>query len=256
MFSSLRRMNFFDIHAHLLPGVDDGPSDLEETIEELRIAYLGGTRTVVATSHMFLRPLHTPLEEMREVYEETLSRFSQLARERAEWSFLGEMRFFLGAENYLSTEFILALERGEVLSLDGGRSLLVEFNPYLSFEIMKSALRKILAAGYTPVLAHVERYRIFQRDTARLEEAVALGCHAQINAESLLGSFTSPLRRRALEFLKSGVATLVASDMHNAGRRKSRLGEAAAVLERRFSAEKVSQLLVENPRALVRTPRV
>jgi protein-tyrosine phosphatase len=248
-------MNFFDLHAHVLPGVDDGPSDLEETIDELRVAYQGGTRSVVATSHMFLRPLHTPLERMREVFEETLERLAQRARERAECSFLGEMHFSLGAENYLSTEFILALEKGEVLSLDGGRSLLIEFNPYLSFEIMKSALRKVLAAGYTPVLAHVERYRIFQRDGARLEEAVALGCHAQINAESLLGSFTSPLRRRALEFLKSGLASIVASDMHNAGRRKSRLGEAAAVLERRFSAEKVRQLLVDNPRWLVRAPR-
>lgn len=248
-------MNFFDIHAHVLPGVDDGPSDLEETIDELRIAYLGGTRSVVATSHMFLRPLHTPLDTMREVFEETMELLAGRARQRAECSFLGEMQFFLGAENYLSTEFILALERGEVQSLDGGRSLLIEFNPYLSFEIMKSALKKVLAAGYTPVLAHVERYRIFQRDTARLEEAVALGCHAQINAESLLGSFTSPLRRRALEFLKSGVASLVASDMHNAGRRKSRLGEAAAVLEKRFSSEKVDQLLVENPRSLARAPR-
>lgn len=248
-------MKLFDIHAHVLPGVDDGPVDLEETIEELRVAFEGGTRSVVATSHMFLHPLHSSRERLREVFQETVAELGRRAREREECAFLAEMRFSLGAENYLSTEFILALERDEVLSLDGGRSLLIEFNPYLSFEIMKSALRKVLEAGYTPVLAHVERYRIFQREPARLEEAVGLGCHAQINAESLLGSFTSPLRRRALDFLRSGAATVVASDMHNADRRRSRLGEAAAVLRRRFPEAKIRELLEENPRSLVRARR-
>jgi protein-tyrosine phosphatase len=247
-------MSYLDIHAHVLPGVDDGPSDLEETIDELRVAYLGGTRRVVATSHMFLKPLHTPLERLREVFEETMAQLAERARDRPECAFLDDMQLALGAENYLSTEFILALERGEVQSLDGGRCLLIESNPYLSFEIMKSALRKVLDAGYEPVLAHAERYRIFQRDSAKLEEAVTMGCHAQINAESLLGSFTSPLRRRALEFLKSGSATVVASDMHNAGRRKSRLGEAAAVLERRFGVDRARQLLLDNPSRLLLAP--
>lgn len=248
-------MDLFDIHAHLLPGVDDGPADLEETVDTLRVAHDGGTRAVVATSHVYLHPLHTPIEELREIFEWTISELVRLSRERAEYSFLSEMEFTLGAENYLSSELIMALERDEVLSLDGGRSLLIEFNPYLSFEIMKSALEKVLEADYTPVLAHVERYRIFLRDPARLKDVVAMGCHAQINAESLLGSFSSTQRRRAVEFLKSGSATLVASDMHNAERRRSRLGEAAAQLDKRFPAERVREWLVDNPRRVVEAPR-
>ncbi len=248
-------MNLFDLHAHILPGIDDGPADLEDTVETLRAAWEGGTRAVVATSHMYLEPLHTPLERVREVFEWTTSELARLAGEREECAFLSDMRFWLGAENYLSTELILALERGEVLTLGGGGCLLIEFNPYLSFEIMKSALKRVQDAGYKPVLAHVERYRIFQRDPGRLAEAVAMGCQAQINAESVLGSFTSPTRRRAVEFLKSGAATLVASDMHNAERRRSRLGEAAEALVRRFSPARAEEWLVANPRAVVETPR-
>lgn len=248
-------MDFFDIHAHLLPGVDDGPADLEETVETLRVAYEGGTRSIVATSHVYLRPLHTPIEELRQVFERTMSELARLARERDDCSFLSEMDFALGAENYLSSELILALERDEVLSLDGGRCLLIEFNPYLSFEIMKSALEKVIEAEYKPVLAHVERYRIFQRDPARLKDVVAMGCHAQVNAESLMGSFSSTQRRRAIDFLKSGSATIVASDLHNADWRRSRLGEAATLLRKRFSDERARKWLVENPRRTVRMRR-
>ncbi len=248
-------MNLFDLHAHILPGIDDGPADLAETVETLRIAYEGGTRKVVATSHMFLRPLHTPIDRMRRVFDRTVVDLEQLSGERSDCAFLKEMSLSLGAENYLSTELIVALDQGEVLSLADGGCLLIEFNPYLSFEIMKSALRKVLGAGYTPVLAHVERYRIFQRDPGRLAEAVGLGCHAQVNAESLLGGFTSQTRRRSMDFLKSGAATLVASDMHNAHRRRSRLGEAASVLERRFSSKKVQEWIVDNPRKVVEAER-
>ncbi len=248
-------MELYDIHAHLLPGVDDGPADLAETVETLRLAHDSGTRAIVATSHCFLRPLHTPVEELREVFERTTSELARLAREREDCAFLADLDFSLGAENYLSSEFILALERDDVLSLAGSKSLLIEFNPYLSFEIMKSALARVIEAGYTPVLAHVERYRIFLREPARLGEAMAMGCHAQINAESLLGSFGSPRRRRAVEFLKSGTATVVASDLHNADNRRSRLGEAAALLSKRFPEERVREWVLDNPRAIVRAAR-
>ncbi len=248
-------MHFFDLHAHLLPGVDDGPADLDETVEALRIAYDGGTRSIVATSHMYMLPLHTPIGQLRAVFERTVSDLARLARRRDGCAFLGDMEFALGAENYLSSELIVALERDEVLSLDGGRSLLIEFNPYLSFELMKSALEKVLEAGYTPVLAHVERYRLFVRDASRLDEVVAMGCHAQVNAESVLGPLGSLQRRRAIEFLSRGAATVVASDLHNAGRRRSRLGEAAAALQKRFSSERVREWLADNPRRVVRERR-
>lgn len=210
---------------------------------------------MVATSHVYLRSLHTSIETLREIFERTVSDLSRLAREREECAFLAEMNFKLGAENYLSSELILALERDEVLSLDDGRSLLIEFNPYLSYEIMTSALDKVLEAGYTPVLAHVERYRVFQRDPSRLAAAVAKGCHAQVNADSVLESRGSSSRRRAMQFLKSGVATVVASDMHNADRRRSRLGEAATQLRKRFSEERVRAWVIDNPRRIVLAPR-
>lgn len=249
------RWGLWDIHAHILPGVDDGPADLEESVETLRRAHRGGTRRVVATSHMFLRSLHTPAERLREVFAETVAELERLSTERGDRAFLAEMEFELGAENYLSTEFLLALEKGELLTLGGGGCLLVEFNPFLSFEIMKSALEKVLEAGLTPVLAHVERYSIFQRSVARLEEIVELGCHAQINADSVLGSFTSARRRRSLELLKSGAATIVASDMHNTTSRPSMMGEAARALEKRFSTAQVEQWMIDNPRLVLSTPK-
>lgn len=247
-------MELFDLHAHVLPGVDDGPVDLEETVETLRVAHAGGTRSLVATSHMFLRSLHTPAFRLREVFEETCERLGELSSSRPDCGFLSEMGLALGAENYLSTEFLLALEEGEVLTLGGGKAVLVEFNPFLSFDIMKNALQRILDEGYQPVLAHVERYRIFERSSTRLEELVEMGCRAQINADSFLGSFASSLRRKSVDLLKRGVVTLVASDMHNADVRGSRLGEAARVLVKRFGEARAAEWFRENPLELVPVP--
>lgn len=248
-------MDLIDIHAHILPGVDDGPADLDETVDTLRTAHQGGTRHVVATSHAFLRSLHTSAERLEEVFAQTTSELERLARERDECAFLSEMTFFLGAENYLSSEFLVALDQDDLVSLGGGGGLLIEFNPYLSFEIMKSALDKVIQRGFTPVLAHVERYRIFHRSGSRLEEVVGMGCQAQINADSILGPFTSPVRRRAIDWLRNGVASVIASDMHNNRSRSSRLGAAAATLERRFDRQLVREWFVDNPRRLLEARR-
>ncbi len=157
------------------------------------------------------------------------------------------MSLLPGAENYLSTELLEALEQDDVLPLHRTRSLLVEFNPFLAFDFMKAAIGRILQAGYRPVLAHVERYGTFQRDAARLAALIDMGCAAQVNGESVLEARASPVRRAAFAFLESGLATVVASDAHNAGPRRSRLDETALVLEKRYGRERTGAWLRDNP---------
>ena len=166
-------MEIVDIHSHVLPGVDDGAVSVDETIAMLRIAYDAGTRKIVATPHMFLDFFHN------NDFVQVLDRFEQLKSDlescQDAFPFLQEMHPYSGAENFASPEFLTALEQGCVLTLNGSRYLLVEFPPVLPFRQIQIVIDKVVATGYTPVIAHPERYGAIQKDALRVEQFRADG---------------------------------------------------------------------------------
>lgn len=207
---------------------------------------------MVCTPHMFAPQFaNRSPEAIRARFDDTLAELRRLAAERPELAFLDEMELYLGAENYFSPELLEAIEARRVLTLNATTYLLVEFSSYLSFELLQEAARRILSAGFFPVLAHVERYAVLRRDRARLAELTAMGCVAQVNADSVLGSLVSAQRRATLGFLKSGLATVVASDTHDAGSRRSRLDESLDLLCRKFGVERASAWFDDNPRRIL-----
>jgi protein-tyrosine phosphatase len=245
-------MRFVDIHSHLIPDLDDGARSLLETIEMLRHAHEYGTRGIVATPHMFhtsfdvFRPL-----SVRDAYARMVKRLTRLSA-ADEFRFLREVQIYLGSENFVSPEFLAAVQRREVLTLNGSRYLLVEFPPFLPFEAAHSSVDEVLAAGLTPVLAHVERYSFFARRPGRAADLKRKGCVLQVNAEAIVdlegGSAASALR----PLFEAGLVEVVASDGHDTQRRRPELQTACRVLSEVFSEETAATLLWENPARIVR----
>lgn len=247
-------MQFIDLHCHFLPGIDDGPSTVGETLAMLRLAHASGTRALVATPHCFLAPYNhsdpaTLSHSFRCLIEhlERLGRQDQEQDQKKEYAFLSEMRFYLGAENYVSPEFFEALEKGELISLNTGRYVLIEFPPFLPFEAAFSAIEWTLQAGFFPVLAHVERYPVFQQDTNRLAGLLEMGCVAQLNSSTLLGASGRAQARLAAKLLDKGLIHVIASDGHGAEVRRPDLGRAAAALETEQPIDRIALWMWENP---------
>jgi protein-tyrosine phosphatase len=256
--SLLERPRFADLHAHLLPAVDDGPAELAETVEMLRLAHGAGTRRIVATPHMFSPGFQSgDAATLRRVWKRTEQRLQEL-NERHDQGFLKEIEVFLGSENYVSPEFFQAFEQDAILSLNGSRYLLVEFSPFLEAPVIESALRRILDAGMLPVVAHVERYPALERQIELLTHLVEMGCIFQINAPSLLLRRRSPLRKTAWWLLERGLVQVIASDAHGPDRRSPALDTAFDHLARRFSERQVRDWMWQNPSAILedRTPQV
>lgn len=243
-------MQFVDLHCHLLPGLDDGPTSVAETVEMLRLAHAGGTRALVATPHCFLSPYEisdpTLLASSFQRLTEHLERLRGGVDAAGEYAFLGEMALYLGAENYVSPELFVALEQGAVVTLNDSRYLLIEFPPFLSYEVAVSAVERILQAGLFPVLAHVERYGFFRKGTRRLAALQAAGCVAQVNASTVLGASGRGLARWAGKLLDRGLVQIIASDGHGVEARRPDLGRVAAALGRRQPAERIALWLREN----------
>ncbi len=228
--------------------MDDGPTTVEESLDILSRAHRGGTRVVVATPHMFLPPFdQRHPEEIRRRFEAFRG---ELARRAAEpgGAFLAEMTLRLGAENLLSPGFLEALAAKRVVTLGEGPHLLIEFGPFHSLDMVRRAVDRVLAAGYVPVLAHVERYPFLVGDRRALADLRRLGVEAQVNAGSVTGAAGRRAARAVRTLLREGLAGLVASDAHNDASRPADLGAAFAELSRRFSEAAALEWLWENPR--------
>lgn len=244
-------MHFVDIHSHFLPALDDGPGSLEETVEMLRVAHGGGTRRIVATPHMFLKPYrNTDVASVQERFAATLA---DLERRKGDSGseFLGEMEFFLGAENYVCSEFLDAVSKGNVLSMNGSHYLLIEFPVNLPARQIAFSVELVRNAGFVPVLAHVERYGAVRRDPEMLARFLDAGCLTQVNADSFDGSFWSGTRRFALDLVKRNLVSVVASDGHGAHHRPPFLMETYFKLVSKLGEEQAANLLNRNPTWIV-----
>jgi protein-tyrosine phosphatase len=195
-----------DLHAHILPGVDDGPDTLEESLALARAAVDAGTRVLAATSHvshMFpTDPALFPgrLTAVREALQEAGVPLDVVA----------------GGE--LAPSRLAGLDEAalHVLSLGGGPYLLVEcpFSP-LAAEL-EPLVFELQRAGWGVLLAHPERSAAFHRAPDRLAGLVARGALVQITAGSLTGQFGETARRYSLELLREELVHVLASDAHDA----------------------------------------
>jgi protein-tyrosine phosphatase len=196
-----------DLHCHVLPGIDDGPRDAEESIALLTGAARSGVRVVAATPH--LRPDH-PGVDVAELSE----RCERLA-----------LRLPPGVDVELvpAAEVDALLAQGasdEVLRLASygqrGTDLLVE-TPYGGLPPnFEELLFAITVRGFRILLAHPERSRDLQARPQRLEDLVRRGVLLQITAPALLARRRAPARRLAVALIERGLAHVLASDAHSA----------------------------------------
>ena len=213
-----------DIHTHVLPGVDDGAPNLEAAIAMLRRAHESGTRTVVVTPHLY----HLSFGNWDPIaLRRRFASFQEQvwSRSNGDDEFLREMTVALGAENVLGTELLEAARRREILTLAGGRHVLVELPHDLSPLAVEHSLAKLMEAAYVPVLAHVERYCHGDPGDELLKRLVGAGCVGQVNLASL--TTESPWFRSAARLLREGLASVVASDGHDTSARPIGLADDA-----------------------------
>ena len=213
-----------DLHAHILPGLDDGPQTLDASAEMAAAAVAAGTRVMAATSHINrgfgLRP--QDLAPARDAVSERL---------RAEGIALEVVQ---GGE--VSVGRIEDLEEADLhaLTLGGGPWLLLEcpLSPFApAMEPVVGALRR---RGLEILLAHPERSPTFMRSPGALQRLLDMGALAQLTSTSFSGRFGDTVRKTAFEMLERQHAHVIASDGHGADGRPPDLLCALEAFERRY----------------------
>jgi protein-tyrosine phosphatase len=196
-----------DLHCHLLPGVDDGPATMEETVEYARTAARDGTETIVATPHVEQVEVAELPERVREVRQ-------ALAEEGI------ELEVRCGGE--LKPFSIPALSQDELETISHGppgrRWLLLEV-PFRGLDDnLVDGAQELRARGFSVLLAHPERASRFRDSIPVLREQVERGAGVQMNVGPLTGA-ESPIREDAARrLLRTGLPTALATDAHPPGR--------------------------------------
>lgn len=230
---------YYDIHTHILPGVDDGARDMMEAQEMISIAYQEGIRHIVATPHFALGDKNSPVEELRE---------KLAALQRAAYKLAPEMTFSLGNELLDGDGMLDALKDGRALTLDGTRYILLEFLPHESYSRIYASLRNYIMNGYLPIVAHMERYEALIHKERHIYELLELGVLFQMNANSLTGGI---FHRRAVwhrKLLEEGCVHFLGSDCHRKDTRPPLMQSALSNLPRNFAESSTGRaVLVDNP---------
>jgi protein-tyrosine phosphatase len=229
-----------ELHFHLLPGVDDGPASLAESLELARMTVADGTGTVVCTPHV------------RDVEVTTVpERVAALQARLAEAAI--PLELVVGAEvaqddvaRMSETDFEIAAQ-----GPPGRRWILLEAPLVLDADGLLDAAAEVTARGYGLLIGHPERCAELMADGGRLEELRAMGAQLQVNGSSLLGRHGDQSREWALELARAGKVAVIASDAHRPSRGPVLTPAVAAVVAAGVAPEAAERMVSATPRALL-----
>lgn len=233
---------YFDIHSHILPGVDDGSKDMEMTLQMVDAAYAQGVRTMIATPHYYPGHKNRSKSEIEAVYKETVSAVSEKYK---------DFTLLLGNEIYYKTEVVELLKKKEIFTLADTRYVLVEFSTTAEYRYLYNAVQQLVNNGYYPVLAHVERYQCLYKKEEKIAELINAGAYIQTNAENYRSGLFLAGRSYCMKLIKNGMVHFLGSDCHNMEERKPDFGNAVDYLEQKIEKKALERLVKENPMQLL-----
>ncbi len=232
-----------DLHNHILPGIDDGSKDLEQSLAMARLAIADGIHTLTATPHHLNGIYSNPAEAIR---QRVRSFNLILRRENIALTVLP------GSELHLVPEVVEQLHAGLALTIaDQGKAALIELPVHTVPLGTETLLEDMLAMDIQPLIAHPERNGELGRHPERLARWVDMGCVAQITGQSCSGRFGPEIRRISETMVRMGLIHVLASDAHRDQRRIPELSSGRAEVERWVGAESARLMTEDHPLELI-----
>lgn len=197
---------FVDIHSHLLPGIDDGAKDIEDSIALITKMRSFGIQNFITTPHVlgdvYPNSSELILSKLEEVQKELINRGYD------------DITINASAEYMMDEQFVARLEKNDILPLKDN-FILVEmsyFNaPYNLYDI----LFEIQLKGYKPILAHPERYNFYHKDFENFYRLKKAGCLFQLNLLSLTEQYGMGVKKTGEKLMKENLYDFVGTDTHH-----------------------------------------
>ncbi len=229
-----------DIHTHIIPGVDDGPSHMEESVKMCLEAVTSGISHVILTPHL-IPGVYTKVISCGDTL---LKGLMEVLRERSI-----DLELSLSAEVEAFPEVVRWVTDGKIPLFPCGTRMLLEFPLFAVPSWFEHIVGDLVSEGITPILAHPERNPSFR---SILEKLADFGVEIQINAGSVVGIWGERVKNTAFFLIEEGFAKYLASDCHDSKVRTPRLLlKARNIVAKRFGEDAARFLTDKNPRKLL-----
>lgn len=196
-----------DIHTHILPAVDDGAEDQNMSLLMLLRAKEQGIICVFATPHSSTLDEHP--QHPLEAFQQLCSKAAQL---------FSEIQLYLGCEVYCEAdqmpEVLANLRSGKYPTMNGTKYVLMEFSRWVQPEAAVPCVASLIAAGYIPIIAHMEHYRYLQNNMSLVQQFRELGAKIQLNVGSLFDEMDESIKVWARRLVLEQKVDFLGTDAH------------------------------------------
>lgn len=228
-----------DFHSHILPGIDDGSRNLEQSIQIINEAKNAGFTKIISTSHY--------MENYYECNEEKRKKLL----EQVQKSTYG-IELYLGNEIYITNNIVQLLKNGQASSINNSKYVLFEF-PLTQTKPMndKEVIYRLVENGYIPIIAHPERYPFVQANPKYLFELSDMGALFQANYGSIIGMYGIKAKRTLKRLLKENLISFFGSDVHRTNQVYIKMPQILKKLKRILSDDKIREFTEINPQKVL-----
>jgi len=239
----LKIVNYYDLHAHVLPGIDDGPKYMSKSLDIARVAYANGTQVMIASPHKLDVNINSSINYIRTL----LTEFQKQLKVNNI-----DLEILLGMENHIDPNLPQDFKDGKALTINDTKYILVELPPDSYPKFVNEVLLKLKLEGLVPIIVHPERHPVIQKTPSMLSELISIGALSQITAGSLVGKFGEYATKTSEFLIRHNLAHLIASDTHSAvGYRNPSLKEGIEAAKSLIGTERALQMVKKTPEAIV-----
>ena len=229
-----------DVHCHIIPNIDDGSKDEEQSLNQLLAMDSGGISHAFLTSHFF----RGHYVYSREEYDAKLNNLQQKVQEAG-----AKIKLLPGFEVYLQPNSLEDIQKFN-LCMGDSNYVLIESDLNGLPEDFYNNIFPLLRAGYKPILAHAERYVSIMKSISSAKKLVERNVYIQVNSGSLMGQYGTKVQDTAWRLVKYGLAHMLGSDDHVRGSYRSYF-DALEVIEERIDAHTAHLLSELHPRKVL-----
>lgn len=232
-----------DIHSHILFQVDDGSDSMETSVEILKKEYEQGVENVILTPHFHLGEcmpesglIRAHFEALQNVIKKEIPR----------------MNLYLGNEIMACNDMVHLLNEGRLNTLAETRFVLVEFYPAVQYQVMVKYISDLLNGGYTPIIAHCERYACLHASLKKINaknisHLIEMGAYLQVNAISVFERESKFVEK----LIDNDYLHFIATDAHSLGHRSVYWDKCISYLRKKYNEDYLKWLLIDNPKKIL-----
>lgn len=231
-----------DVHCHILPGIDDGATSVEESMQMIKEAYEAGFTDIISTSHYVEESYHTSKGRRQELIDMLNSKIEQEGM---------DIKIYNGAEAYITPNLAQLIETGDLPTMNGTKYLLMELPMHNQILHLENILSKVIDRGITLIIAHPERYSYVQKNYKILNELVEMGVLFQVNYGSCIGQYGKEAQKTLKKLLKANMISFLGTDCHRSNSVYTEMPQILKKIEKIVGKEKLEELSTINPQKII-----